>query len=170
MQKIELTDQQKDFARYVGHEVTLLAGGIGINLGLYFPEIYTDDGILKPNGVNVFFPKANKVYVQNFNQVELIFPEGEPGGETEANPYMKQLKEKYDAICNIPSTKHTSCCLQKANDDEPIFVLLARDLTAPETIAKWVALNIGIQPFEKLYSALKTAEQMMDWKVSQEAK
>ena len=74
MHKIELTDAEKDFAQYVGYEVKLKDGGTGINLGLYFPETYRDNGSPKPNGVNVFFPEQDKIYVQNFNQVELIFP------------------------------------------------------------------------------------------------
>lgn len=76
MQTIELTDIEKDFAQYVGYEVNLKDGGTGINLGLYFPDTWAADGIIKPNGVNVFFPEQNKIFVQNFNQVELIFPNG----------------------------------------------------------------------------------------------
>jgi hypothetical protein len=37
----------------------------------------------------------------------------------------------------------TSGCMAKAHDDEPTFVLLARDKCAPATIRVWVQLRIG---------------------------
>ncbi len=61
------------------------------------------------------------------------------------------------------SNKHTSQCLQKAGDEEPIFVLRAKDPTAPSTIRKWVADNEGIQPAEKLKQALELALEMDGW-------
>lgn len=61
------------------------------------------------------------------------------------------------------STKHTSKCLQKAADDEPIFVLRAQDKTAATLIRIWVAINNDTNPFisaDKLKSALQVADEM----------
>jgi hypothetical protein len=71
---VSLTERQQEFATHVGYEVDCGRDGIGINLGLYFPEALAEDGIISPNGINVFFPELNKIFVQNFNQVELMFP------------------------------------------------------------------------------------------------
>lgn len=76
MNKIELTDIEKDFANHVGYEVRFANNQTGINMGLYFPETWIEDGILKANGVNVFFPKENRIIIQQFDQVQLIFPTG----------------------------------------------------------------------------------------------
>lgn len=62
------------------------------------------------------------------------------------------------------STKHTSRCLRKAYDDEPIFVLRAKDITSPSIIKQWVAQNIGTQPLEKLKIALELAIEMEQWR------
>lgn len=35
------------------------------------------------------------------------------------------------------ATKHTDTCLQKAADDEPIFVLRAQDKLAADTVRYW---------------------------------
>ena len=61
------------------------------------------------------------------------------------------------------STKHTSQYLQKAGDDEPIFVLRAKDPTAPQIIERWATANMGIQPEEKLGGALELAKEMREW-------
>lgn len=61
------------------------------------------------------------------------------------------------------STKHTSQCLLKAGDDEPIFVLRAKDPTSPEIIRAWVHSNATLQPKDKLLGALQVAEEMEEW-------
>lgn len=38
------------------------------------------------------------------------------------------------------ATKHTDTCLQKAGDNEPIFVLRAQDITAPGLVRMWAIL------------------------------
>ena len=75
----EFTDIEKQIISNVGCKVEIVGidGNIkGINLGLYFPEVWTSRGRLIPNGINVFFEKIgehkNKVYVQNYNQVKLL--------------------------------------------------------------------------------------------------
>lgn len=60
--------------------------------------------------------------------------------------------------------KNNDPCLNKAEDDEPIFVLLARDETAPGTIEVWCTLNRGIQPPEKIVEAFEHAETMRQWR------
>lgn len=64
------------------------------------------------------------------------------------------------------STKHNSQCLAKAGDDEPIFVLRAKDPTSPQVIVKWAADNIGKQPHEKLMAAIKVADDMQKWYIA----
>lgn len=64
------------------------------------------------------------------------------------------------------ATKHTSPCLQKAADDEPIFVLRAQDKTAPAIIRKWVKMQQIHNPNPspaKLNSALALALEMESW-------
>lgn len=68
-------------------------------------------------------------------------------------------------------------CLAKALPDEPFFVLLARDETAPETIRKWADLRaqLGIegdrrQDAEQLAEALQTAEIMASWRAANEGR
>lgn len=60
------------------------------------------------------------------------------------------------------ATKHTDTCLQKAGDDEPIFVLRAQDITAPETIMYWLHLNPRL-PDKKRKEAMELAQAMRDW-------
>lgn len=217
---VNLTQNEQDFATYVGYEVKLKDGGTGVNMGLHFPEVWAEDGILKANGVNVFFPEQNKIYVQNFNQVELIFP----NGISRLNPsealfgFMAWMTSRKKTLCvghwsdaapvppllmqfikanNLPvprenwteylipvkeeaveavdepyedapgiSTKHTSRCLRKAADDEPIFVLRAKDPTAPKIVRLWASANKNRQPDEKIRGAYHLAFEMEGWQDS----
>ena len=56
--------------------------------------------------------------------------------------------------------KKTDSCLEKAFDDEMLFVLMTRDQTAPAVIMEWIKLNIGKQPVEKLTEAFNCAIEM----------
>lgn len=58
------------------------------------------------------------------------------------------------------SYKHTDPCIQKAFDNEMLFVLMARDETAPAVVMEWIKLNIGKQPEEKLREAFECAMTM----------
>lgn len=58
------------------------------------------------------------------------------------------------------SYKSTDPCIQKAHEDELLFVLMARDPTAPEVVMEWVRRNITLQPVEKLAEAIKCAQNM----------
>jgi hypothetical protein len=55
-------------------------------------------------------------------------------------------------------------CYTKAEDDEPMFVLLARDPIAPLLIRTWVEL-IGMDAsIEKIVEALDCADAMEFWR------
>jgi len=62
------------------------------------------------------------------------------------------------------ATKHTDTCLEKAADDEPIFVLRAQDMLAPGTVRFWAerAAANGCPP-EKVQEAYALAERMEQW-------
>ena len=62
-------------------------------------------------------------------------------------------------------------CLAKALPDEPMFILLARDRCAPDTIRFWAdqRSQLGVeqgesQDAEQLLEALETAEEMGAWR------
>ena len=54
-------------------------------------------------------------------------------------------------------TKNDNNCINKAFGDEPLFVLMGRDVTSAKIIGEWIKENIGIQPREKLIEALDCA-------------
>lgn len=58
--------------------------------------------------------------------------------------------------------KKTDRCIEKAFDDERLFVLMARDPTAPLVIARWIELNQGIQPESKLIEAALCMKEMLE--------
>ena len=60
------------------------------------------------------------------------------------------------------SYKNTDPCLQKAYPDEMLFVLMARDATAPDVIDFWIILNRTKQPAEKLAEARQCAQTMRE--------
>lgn len=55
-------------------------------------------------------------------------------------------------------------CLNRAADDEPLFVLRARDLLAVDLVRVWVlrAHEKGVNP-EKIREAREIAEQFAAW-------
>ncbi len=50
--------------------------------------------------------------------------------------------------------------------DEPVFPLVARDITAPEAVSDWAAraTERGVR-MEKIEGANKVFDEMMDWQV-----
>ena len=62
-------------------------------------------------------------------------------------------------------------CYAKAEPDEPMFVLLARDPLAPIIVAEWIkrARRHGV-PDEKLSEALLCAHHMINWRFEQSTK
>lgn len=71
------------------------------------------------------------------------------------------------------ATKHTDTCLQKAADDEPIFVLRAQDFYAPRLVRDWAlwarcggqrqdgSISDALQT--KIDEALALADEMEKW-------
>ncbi len=58
-------------------------------------------------------------------------------------------------------------CYQNAEPDEPIFVLVARDITAPDTIRDWCMHRVqegknGADD-DQIQAALGCADLMEDW-------
>lgn len=60
----------------------------------------------------------------------------------------------------IELSDHPKSCMNKALDDELVFILLARDPFAPQVIMEWVKVNYNIQPMEKLIDAIEMARDM----------
>lgn len=56
-------------------------------------------------------------------------------------------------------------CYDKALSDEPIFVLLARDPTAPLCILKWIGHNVDTISDEKLKEAFACYNAMKTWRM-----
>lgn len=57
-------------------------------------------------------------------------------------------------------------CYDRAAPDEPIFVLRAQDIIAPEIVREWAfrAKKAGV-PKEKVDEARRLADQMEDWQI-----
>lgn len=58
-------------------------------------------------------------------------------------------------------------CLNKADDDEPIFVLRANDPLAPSCVRNWAyeAEETGEHESEKIHGARKLANDMETWRL-----
>jgi hypothetical protein len=63
-------------------------------------------------------------------------------------------------------------CLGKAADDEPVFVLRAQDINAPQVVEEWVRVTMITnarlhRPFSrvsaKIEEALELTKRMRDW-------
>lgn len=59
--------------------------------------------------------------------------------------------------------KNLDSCLEKAGDDEPIFVLRAQDTSSPKVVLHWIAKNFETCPNEKLREAFEHALLMKAW-------
>jgi hypothetical protein len=63
-------------------------------------------------------------------------------------------------------------CYAAAAPDEPMFVLLARDITAPDRVEKWahdreISINDGMHPLSdrsKVDEARECARAMREWR------
>lgn len=62
------------------------------------------------------------------------------------------------------ATKHENSCLNNSADDEPLFVLCARDPDAPAVVREW-ASRAGVRgaPDRKVVGARAVAEEMERW-------
>ncbi len=61
------------------------------------------------------------------------------------------------------ATKSNCPTLAKVLPDEPIFVLRAQDMTAPEAILEWIRLNLKTAPTQKITEALNCVSDMRRW-------
>lgn len=62
-------------------------------------------------------------------------------------------------------------CYAKAKDDEPMFILLARDPLAPRVVREWVRqreMQAGHVTDPKAVEALACADAMSDWRLEYE--
>jgi hypothetical protein len=61
--------------------------------------------------------------------------------------------------------KHNDSCLKKAADDEPIFVLRAKDKCAPGAVIDWInrATEAGCVNEEKIAEAYALVNAMKEW-------
>lgn len=66
------------------------------------------------------------------------------------------------AIVPPTNNKHNSPCLTKAGDNEPIFVLRAKDYSSPRVILLWMAENVNTISRQKLQDAFDTVQQCID--------
>lgn len=55
-------------------------------------------------------------------------------------------------------------CYDKAEPDEPMFILLARDPAAPKLVRDWVRWNAGNVDRAKIQEALACADAMDAWR------
>ena len=61
------------------------------------------------------------------------------------------------------ATKENDQCRETADREDLVrFTLHSKDLTAPATIAAWIAFNILTAPAEKLIDALECALEMRE--------
>lgn len=76
-------------------------------------------------------------------------------------------RKALDTVDKVVLRVVQNACLANSEDDEPIFVLVARDKFAPETIRKWVELVCwkgGLpEDSEKVADALQIAANMETW-------
>lgn len=63
------------------------------------------------------------------------------------------------------ATKYNCPCLDKSHDDEPIFVLCARDLTADFAVEMWIAQNVARlrEDHPKIVDARRVMLAMQEW-------
>lgn len=63
---------------------------------------------------------------------------------------------------------HPTSCLNKAADDEPVFVLRAKDVLAPTVVACWAALAMreGVHEQARIEEAMDLSKAMREWRAS----
>lgn len=54
-------------------------------------------------------------------------------------------------------------CLNRANPEEPIFVLRANDPSAPQIVRLWAEANVNVQSEDKRGEAYQVANDMEEW-------
>lgn len=59
--------------------------------------------------------------------------------------------------------KNDDLCLKKVNDDEPIFVLRAQDISSTFIVLEWIKINFQHTPDDKLREAFEHALKMKNY-------
>lgn len=70
---------------------------------------------------------------------------------------------------NSWASKNESVCLKNAKEDEPVFVLLARDASSAKVIIHWIAKNFDTCNEEKLRDAFECALAMKAYPIKKKA-
>lgn len=60
--------------------------------------------------------------------------------------------------------KDPNSCLNRAADDEPIFVLRGKDAIAAATIRHWATMALGTHEPDKIAAARSDAGEFEDWR------
>lgn len=62
------------------------------------------------------------------------------------------------------ATKHNNPCIEKARDDEPLFVLRSQDELAPDLVRAWArGARASGTPEKKVKEAFRCADAMDQW-------
>jgi len=62
--------------------------------------------------------------------------------------------------------RDNDACLAKVDPDEPIFVLRAQDISAPEIVEYWLTLNVGTLAVEKRLETIDCVTAMRNWQIA----
>jgi hypothetical protein len=62
--------------------------------------------------------------------------------------------------------RNPASCLNKAEPDEPLFVLRAKDPVAAQAVRHWATMSDGNHEPEKIAQALKAADEMERWRAN----
>ena len=85
-------------------------------------------------------------------------------GERNRLKVLEEKERSYTSKEQIMGTKRNDACLKKVGDDEPIFVLRAQDMLAPDLVRQWaVYAAFNDCPDEKVQEALDIADRMEAW-------
>lgn len=60
--------------------------------------------------------------------------------------------------------RDNNSCLGRAHDDEPVFVLRAKDPLAAQTLRLWASMARGVHENDKVERALEEAKLMDEWR------
>ena len=63
----------------------------------------------------------------------------------------------------LETLKNLNSCLNKADADEPVFVLRAKDPIAAVAVCHWATMARGTHDAAKIAEALKVVEEMVRW-------
>jgi len=67
------------------------------------------------------------------------------------------------------SYKSTDTSIQKATENEMLFVLRAQDVSSPKLVLEWIKINFETVPEDKLREAFECALEMKKWPTRKQA-